>query len=409
MTATGAAEGAPRGSLALLRDPTFGPYFAGILASNCGTFIQNVAAILLVYDLTRSATMVGLVTAMQFLMQLALAPWTGMLADRMDRRALMLVGLGLGAVSAAALAVWVVAGLESPSPVLALVGLAGVGAAITGPAMHAALPGLVPRADLRQAVALHSITFNLARALGPALGAALYGFAGPAVAFAVNGASYGLFMLVLVRLRFVTRPERLDRSDRSLSAGLRHVRAHPDLLLWLAALAALGFAMEPVNTLSPLFIDAFGRGEALVGVLVSAFGLGSVLVAAGVGPLRRVLGGQWAGLMGLLVLAVGMAAFAFSPGPAVAIAALIVAGAGYLLGVSDLTATIQESIPDDLRGRVMALWTMAFLGSRPVAALAHGVMGDFVSPRFSTLVGAGVGLAAALAILRRARAAARSS
>jgi MFS family permease len=373
----------PRSGPALLSDRAFGPYFFGSLISNTGTWLQNIAALLIIFDLTGSAFMAGTVTMVQFGMQLVLSPLSGSLADRFDRRVLMLTGQGLGALSAVTLTILTWVGSSSVVPIIAMVGVAGVGQALTGPAVQAALPGLVPRADLGQAMALHSVTFNLSRAVGPAAGAAMFAAWGPAPTFGVNALSYIIFIVVLARLPFAPHVRRADRSG-GVWGGLRYVRAHPELAHWLLAVTVIGFAMEPVNTLSPPFAELLGESTSLVGILVSSFGVGAVVMALFVGRLRFVVGAGRAGLLGMVVLAVGMMGFALSPTAAVAIGCLVLAGAGYLLAISDLLASLQSELPDEVRGRVLALWLMALLGCRPIAAALHGFVSDQVSPRVST-------------------------
>ncbi|WP_416904367.1 MFS transporter [Micromonospora echinospora] len=391
-----------RSAAALLRDRRFGPYFFGSLASNTGTWFQNVAAILTIFTLTRSAFMVGLVTALQFGMQLVLAPVIGAVADRADRRLLIIVGQTLGGVAAAVLALLAFLDRLDPWLILAFVGLSGVGQAITGPAAQALVPNIVGRADVAQAIALHSLTFNLSRAIGPVAGAATYTLAGAGTAFAVNAGSFLVFALALARVR-LPRPGDGTRARGRLGVfgGLAYVRDRPDLVRCLIAVALIGLAMEPINTLSPLFAESFGGGDVLVGIFITCFGVGSALIAGWVGRLRRVVGSGRTGALGVLALGAGMTVLAVSPGPVTAVAGIAVAGAGYLLAVSDTNATMQQGLADAVRGRVMALWSMCFLGIRPGAAMLHGWLGDTFSARVAAFVAAVAAVAAAVTLTGR--------
>ncbi|MTK02124.1 MFS transporter [Micromonospora sp. CP22] len=398
-------EEAGRGALALLRDRRFGPYFFGSLASNTGTWFQNVAAILTIFALTRSAFMVGLVTALQFAMQLVLAPVIGAVADRVDRRLLIIVGQTVGGTAAAVLAVLALLDTLNAPLLLTFVGLSGVGQAVTGPAAQALVPNIVGRADVPQAIALHSLTFNLSRAIGPVAGAATYAVAGAGAAFAVNAASFLVFALALAGVRLPrTRPADGRRGRLGVLGGVAYVRHRPVLVRCLVAVALIGLAMEPINTLSPLFAEGFGGGELMVGIFITCFGLGSALVAGWVGRLRRLMGSGRTGAVGVAALGVGMAVLAASPGPVVATVGIAVGGAGYLLAVSDVNATMQQGLADAVRGRVMALWSMCFLGIRPAAAILHGWLGDAFSARTGALVAVVASVAAAL-VLRGRRAA----
>lgn len=388
-----------RGGLALLRDRRFGPYFFGSLASNTGTWFQNVAAILTIYALTRSAFMVGLVTALQFAMQLVLAPVIGALADRADRRLLIIVGQTLGGAAAAVLAVLAFLDALNPGLLLTFIGLSGVGQAITGPAAQALVPNIVGRADVPQAIALHSLTFNLSRAIGPIAGAATYAVAGAGTAFAVNAASFLVFALALTGVRLPRSGDGTPARGRlGVFGGVAYVRHRPELVRCLVAVALIGLAMEPINTLSPLFAEGFGGGDLMVGIFITFFGVGSALIAGWVGKLRRTVGSGRTGALGVAALGAGMVVLAVSPGPVVATVGIAVGGAGYLLAVSDVNATMQQGLADAVRGRVMALWSMCFLGIRPGAAMLHGWLGDTFSARTGAFVAAVSALAAAVVL-----------
>ncbi len=398
---------AARSSLALLRDRTYGPFFFGNLVSNCGTWFQNIAAAVVVFDLTGSALLVGVVSVMQFAASLLLSPWAGAVTDRVDRRRLLIAGQVVALLGASALALQTavvgVDGLPGPAPVLASALVIGVGFAFSVPAMHALVPALVPPADLDQAVALNSVTFNLARAIGPALGAVTLVALGPAAAFGLNAASY--LALIVALLTITPRPvARRGRGDGSVREGLRYVRGDRTTLVLLVGVAALGFGTDPVNTLAPPMAAALNGGNTLVGWLVSAFGVGAATTALAVAPLRRRLGHTTMAVGGLVLLAIGMIGFAASPTAAVAVGALAASGVGFLLAVTSLTTRLQQRVDERMRGRVMALWSVAFLGSRPVAALLDGGVADLVGPRPAVTVAAAVSLLAAGLLWREARA-----
>jgi MFS family permease len=155
----------------VLADRNFWPYFAGNLLSNCGTWFQNLAQALLIYRLTGSTLLVGVVNFAQFVGTFALAPWSGMAADRFDRRRLMIVAQSFAVVVTAVLALLAAAGRASAPVVIGLALLLGITTAFSVPAMQALVPLLVPTHELAGAVALNSVTFNLARAIGPVVGA----------------------------------------------------------------------------------------------------------------------------------------------------------------------------------------------------------------------------------------------
>lgn len=400
----GAACLTRRSTGGLLRDRTFGPFFFGNLVSNCGTWFQNVAAAVVVFNLTGSALLVGVVSVAQWAPSLVLSLWAGALTDRVDRRRLLLAGQVLAGVAAAGLALWTglvgVQGLPGPWPILGAAVLIGIGFAFSTPSMQALVPALVPPADLDLAIALNSATFNVARAVGPALGAATLATLGAATTFGINAASYLVLVGMLLAIR--PRPTRVDvRADRSIRAGMRYVKADPTSVGLLVGIAALGFGTDPVNTLTPPLAHELGGGDRLVGLLVSAFGAGGVAATLIVGRLRRRWDQRALGLAGLIGLGLGMLGLSASPSPATALAALALAGIGFLLAVTALTTRLQHRIPEELRGRVMALWAIAFLGSRPLAALVNGALADLLSPHRATAAAAAIPLAATLLLWRQ--------
>ncbi len=381
----------PRTSLQLVADGRFGPYLGGNFVSNIGNWFQNVAAGIVVFQLTGSNTLVGMVSVLQFLATLALAPWSGALADRLDRRKMLMLAQVVSAAGALGLALWVatvgVEGLPGIWPVLAASGVIGIGFAIGISAMNALIPALVDPPDLDQAIALNSATFTVARAIGPALAGVVIATFGAAFAFGANALT---FLPLIVVLAF-TRPREVDRSagDRSVRAGLKYTRNRPAMPWLILATLAVGWAGDPVNTLAPAYADLFGRGESFVGLQVAAFGTGSALSSLGVGVLRSRLGLLRTTRLGIVLLALGLIGYAGAPSELVVLTSLFVAGVGFLLGVTTTNSNLQVRLDEEMRGRVMALWSMAFLGSRPLAGLIDGVVADLTSPRLGVLAAVG--------------------
>ena len=387
-----------RGAGALLRDRTFGPFFCGRVLSSCGIWVGNVAAAVLMFDLTGSAFMVGTVSMVQFLGPLVLAVWAGALTDRIDRRKLLMAGRGISGVAVGTLALLLalrgMAGFGGPVVLLAAVLVLGVGFALSSPAGHALVPALVPDQELEQALALNSAGPSIARTVGPATGAGLLVLGGSKLAFAVAAASQFIFIAVLffIRARPSTRPK--DRPQ--LLGGLRYLVADRNAGLLVLGVAALGVGADPVVTLTPPLADRLGGGSELVGILASSFGIGAVVLAVLLRPLRRRVSLRMTGVSGFWVLATGLVIGAFSVNVVGAIAGLVVAGAGFMMATVALNTRVQRRVPDELRGRVMALWAVAFLGSRPFAALLNGSVADLVSVRAAFLTAALVTLVASL-------------
>lgn len=377
-------------SLRLLRDHRFGPYFAGNFTSNVGNWFQNVAAGIVVYQLTGSNTLVGTVSVLQFLATLLLSPWSGALADRFNRRKLLILAQAISATGAVGLAIWVglegVGGLPGVWPVFAATGVIGLGYAVGISAMNALIPALVEHDDLEDAIALNSASFTLARATGPALAGLVVAALGAGWAFGINAATFFPLIIVL----FLIRPRGVSRSggDGSVRAGFAYVRERKAMLWLVLATLTVGWAGDPANTLSPAYADMFGHDETFVGLQVAAFGAGAATMSLAVGRVRARLGLVNTAKTGLVFLGAGLVAYAAAPHEAVVLSGLFIAGFGFLLGVTATNSNLQRRLDEDMRGRVMALWSMAFLGSRPIAGIIDGGVADLVSPRVGVLTAA---------------------
>lgn len=370
-------------TLRVLRDRRFGPYLAGNFTSNIGNWFQNVAAGIVVFQLTGSNTLVGAVSVLQFLATLILSPYSGSLADRLDRRKLLILAQVVSASGAVGLAIWVgmagVEGLPGVWPVLAATGVIGLGYAIGISAMNALIPALVEQRDLESAIAMNSASFTLARAIGPALAGLVVAAAGASWAFGINAIT---FLPLIVILLFI-KPRDVDRSsgDSSVKAGFVYIRERKPMMWLVLTTLTIGWASDPVNTLAPGYADMFGRGDTFVGLQVAAFGAGAAVMSMLVGRVRKRVGLETTTRTGIVTLALGMMGFAVAPTEAVVLIALFIAGIGFLLGVTTTNSNLQHRLDEDMRGRVMALWSMAFLGSRPIAGIIDGVVADLVSPR----------------------------
>jgi MFS family permease len=381
----------PRGVLALLVDRTVGWYFAGKVLSSCGIWIQNIAAAVLMFELTRSAFMVGLVSTAQFLGPLVLAMWAGGLSDRIDRRKLLMAGRLISGTAVSMLATLLsvrgVVDFGGPWMLLAAVLVMGIGMAVSVPAMQALVPSLVEPEELESALALSSAAPSIARTVGPAVGAGLLVLGGPAVAFGTAGITHLLFAAVLVFIRprrAQTRPAEKPR----LLGGVRYLLDDRKAGSLMLGVVALGIGADAMITLGPSKAELLGGGSELVGLLASAFGVGSVAFLFILGPLRRRTTLRTVGSTGYMTLAAGLAVTGVSATTSFAVAGMFLAGLGFMMGAVALNTRIQRRIPDDLRGRVMALWLVAFAGSRPIAALLNGTIAELVSVQAAFVVGA---------------------
>jgi MFS family permease len=227
------------------------------------------------------------------------------------------------------------------------------------------------------------MTFNLARAIGPALAAISVSTLGIPASFAINSGSY--LVLVLGLLVVHPAPRRLAlRGEARLRDSLRLVRNQPRLLAYLVIVAAVGFSSDPVNTESPAFAVAFGRPDNEAGYLIGGFGAGAVLAAFLIAG--RVTGSRSRMVITLLMLGGGMVAYSLVPWFAIGYLFLVVAGFGYLASNTAATSRLQLDVEDRQRGRIMALWSVAFLGLRPIASLLDGAISGAFGVRAAGVV-----------------------
>lgn len=394
-----ADDRAPVSAWRLLRDRSFARYFAGNLTSNVGTWFQDIAAAILVFELTGSATMVGGVAVAGYVTSLLFAPLGGQLADRFDRKRLLMLVNALQAVAAAVLAALVFVGWADAWIVLGISAAIGFGRAINTPTMHAILPSLVSERDLASATALQAITFNLARAIGPLLGALIATQFGAAAAFSVNSLSFLVFTILLVGVTVRDRKGAEVAGEGRLLDGVRYVRGRHELVVLLIVATIVGMASDPVVTLGPSFAALYGQPEDYTGWFVTAFGAGAMLAAPFIGAVRIRLGRVRTAAVAFLVIVCGFMIVALVPDPIVALAGAALSGFGYLIGSTDIMTAMQELLHDSVRGRVMAIWTMGFLGSRPIAALLDGTIADASSPRAAIAVMAAIMLVTGIALI----------
>jgi MFS family permease len=386
----------PAAAVRLIAHRNFGPYFVGNAASASGTWFQNLAAQLLVYRLTHSPFLLGVLNFGTFIPVLLLAPWAGSAADRFDRRRLVVfTQLGSALLSALlALLAW-----TGHAPVWVVIACSlglGVGSAFAAPASQALISDLVPKEELQSAVALNSMTYNLARAFGPALAALSVKHLGIPASFAINSASY-LLLIAGVAVVSTEPRRRAGRHETRLRESLRLVREQPRLLAFLLIVTAVGFASDPINTEAPAFARAFGRPDTWAGVIIAFFGAGAVAAAfllAG-----RVAGSRRRMVVTLTVLAAGVVGFSLSPWLELGFAFLALGGFGYLASNTSATSRLQLEVAAHQRGRIMALWGVAFLGLRPIASIADGAIAGAVGVRAAGVVLAVPALLAAAAIM----------
>lgn len=373
-----------RGALGLLVDRQFGSLFWGKMFSVVGVWTHSLVAALVVFDATGSALMVGLVGVVQFGPQLLLSPLSGKWADRGDPARQILIGralcaLGSGSVAALLFCLKPTGAVQVTAAVLIGSLVVGIGFVVGGPAMQSIVPSLIRSGELPTAMALNSVPMTAGRIAGPVIGAFIAAHLGSAWAFAVSAALNFAFVVVLAAVSFPRPEPKASDQDFRVRAALRYVWHDRPLLFALIGVAAVGFASDPAITLAPSMAAEVGGGAQLVGQLSSAFGVGAALALAVLATLRGRLGSSTTATTGLLLLAIGSTVVAVAPGIVVTVIGFGTAGLGFGSAMTGLSTVVQERSPDELRGRVMALWMVGFVGSRPLAAAILGGSADAFS------------------------------
>jgi MFS family permease len=252
----------------------------------------------------------------------------------------------------------------------------GVTLALSTPALQAIVPSLVTRDQLPAAVALNAITYNLSRALGPIAGVFVIARWGIPTAFAINALSFLVLAGALVRV--TPAPQQIQTDGRI------RVRADRMLLAPLIVVGLVSLSSDPVNTLTPAFAtEVFERADTFTGFLVGAFGAGAVVAAL-------LVTGRWKPSYGLItatlgLLALGMGMFAVSGTEVIGLTGLFIGGFGFLSSISAATSLLHLEVSDQERGRVMALWSLSFHGSRPIGSLVDGAIASLASIRLAGL------------------------
>jgi MFS family permease len=388
------ARGTARAALA---HRPFRVVWGGTFASNVGTWMQNVILAAFGYELTHSTTFVGLLFFAQLGPLLFLATLGGALADIVDRRRLLVAMQLVQLVLSLVLAGLAAAADPSRVAIVACVLAIGVANALSAPALSAVLPTLVPRPDLSGAVSLQSVQMNASRVIGPAIGGVLYPAFGAAPVFAVNALTY-LFAVAVVWVTPFPR-RALEQSEetrsRRLLAGFRTVRHDPLVRRILSTMATMSlFSLAFVGLMPAIAAENLGMRPRSVGygLLYAVFGAGAALGAVSIGTILAGRSKPRIVRLGFVAFSVLLACFALVRTPPLAYPVAMLLGVAYFAVVTSLSTVLQEHLADDLRGRVMALWIMAFGGTVPIGVLAAGAVATHTSITAVVLFGAAVAL-----------------
>jgi MFS family permease len=357
-----------------LRQTVFLGLFTAAFASNIGTWIQNVAAAWLMTSLVPNALMVGLVQTLSGLPVFLLIIPAGALADLVDRRRLLLFAQSWMFVAAALLGWLTVEGAVTPWVLLFLTFILGIGAALNSPAWQATLPELVPRAELSAAIALNGIQFNLARAIGPALGGVLVAAIGAGFGFLVNAASFLGVLILLYLWRRKPNQSTLpaERLVGAIKAGIRYTRYSPPLTAVLIRAGAFVVGASAVPALLPLYAREIGAGATGYGVLLGFFGAGGVISGLLMPEVRRHLSRDQTLSIATAIYAAASAILGEVNVAWAADAAMCLGGLAWVLGMTSLNVTAQVVVPQWVKARALASYQLIVQGSIAIGGLLWG-------------------------------------
>lgn len=359
-----------------LRSPNYRLFFFGQSVSLIGTWMTRIAASWLIYRLTDSAFLLGLAGFCGQIPTLVLAPLAGVYIDRWNRHRVLVATQVLSLLQSLALGLLTLTGVITVRDVLILQAFQGVINAFDTPARQAFVIEMVTdRRDLANAIALNSSLVNGSRVIGPAIGGLVIGAVGEAWCFLLDAASYVAVIasLLAMRVRSAPRAAEILPVREALAAGFRYVAGFPPVRAGLLLVALVSTLGMPYQVLMPVIAaDVLGGGAHTLGLLMTSAGLGALMGTLYLASRHTVVGlGRRIG-QATMVFGVALIAFAFSENFWFSMAVLPLSGAGFMIALAATNTIVQTVVPEELRGRVMAFYTMAFLGTAPIGSLMAG-------------------------------------
>jgi MFS family permease len=387
-----------------LRHRNYRLYFLGQGLSLVGTWLTKVATAWLVYRMTRSAWLLGVVGFAGQIPTFLLAPLAGALIDRWDRRRVLLATQSLATVQSAALAALTLGGVIEVWELIALNVMQGLIDAFDMPTRQSMIVRMVDdRADLPNAIALNSSMVNGARLLGPAIAGVLIAVVGEGLCFLVDALSYGAVLVCVLFMRFDAAPPPARRAHvlHDMVEGFRYASGSPPIRSLLGLLALSGLAGRPFTTLLPVIAsDVMGGGPGTLGALQSASGFGALAGALYLASRKSVLGLGRVIAIATALFGLGLAAFSRAHGLVLALPLLFVAGYGMMVQTAGSNTILQTVVEEDKRGRVMSLLGMSLFGSVPLGSLAAGALAARIGADDTILAGGAICCVAAFVFLR---------
>jgi MFS family permease len=379
------------GIAAPLQHATFRRIWSASLLSNLGLLIQAVGAAWSMTQMTSSADKVALVQTALMLPVMLIAMPAGAIADMYDRRIVSLISLSIALSGATGLTVLSWLGLVTPTILLVFCFVVGSGMALFGPAWQSSVSEQVPAEMLPSAVALNGISYNIARSFGPAIGGIIVATAGAVAAFAANAILYLPLLVALFVWRRESEPARLPREqlNRAIVSGVRYIANSPSIKIVLMRTLVTGLIGGSISALMPLVVrDLLHGGAQTYGIMLGAFGMGAVIGALNIGEVRKRLGGEAAIRACAISMGGAIAAVAMSHEPVLTAAALVVAGASWMLAVALFNIGVQLSAPRWGAGRSLAIFQASISGGIAIGSWGWGRLTDAAGVEAALLVSA---------------------
>ncbi len=391
-----------RKTFSALKHRNFRLFFSGQLISFTGTWMTTTAQGWLVYQLTGSKALLGLVAAAASAPMLFFATWGGWVADRYPKRSVIVVTQTFFMVMSLTMAALVWAKFVQPWHIIVLAILGGMTMAFDMPARQSFVIEMTSREDLMNAISLNSSAFNCARIIGPSIAGFLMAQVGIAMCFLLDGLSFVAVIagLLMMRLPKHTPIESESSAIGQALEGFRYVWTHPRVLTILSLFAVVGIFGWSYSVLMPAFAhDVLHLGANGYGMLLAGSGVGALAAALTVASAGHILPTRILALGGIGIFSAALALFAFNKNIHLATLLLAIVGFGIVLYFSTSNTVLQSIVPDEMRGRVMGIWTLIFGGMIPLGSLQAGLMADFLGTPATIATGALICALAALVTL----------
>jgi MFS family permease len=381
-----------RKTFSAFKHRNFRLYFSGQLISFTGTWMTTTAQGWLVYQLTGSKALLGVVAAAASAPMLFFATWGGWVADRYPKRSVIVMTQICSMILSLTMAVLVWTRVVQPWHIIVLAILGGVTMAFDMPARQSFVIEMTSREDLMNAISLNSSAFNCARIIGPSIAGLLMANVGIAMCFFIDGVSFIPVIAGLLLMRLPKRGSQIESESGPIGQaleGFRYVFQHRRVLTILSLFTVVGIFGWSYSVLMPAFArDVLHLGANGYGLLMAGSGVGALVGALTVASAGHILPTRMMALGGVWIFSAALTLFAFNKNLYLAVLLLALVGFGIVLYFSTSNTVLQSIVPDEMRGRVMGIWALIFGGMIPLGSLEAGILADFIGTPATMAIGA---------------------